>query len=402
MGEEQQWSRDTALREANAAALRLTKVLAVRSRWRTLWTSLRTTLTPVIIGVVLVAWALDWDALGVAAALLLGVFSFPIVWHSTYHWFREDLTEQQRQFIFAAVGLSLTGLALIGMTGAMDWIRGRFQGTNWDAVGALAEGFGALGQILVALLAAYVAWRQYVISRDLTTQQNRITQQQTIDSYFQGISDLILDEQGLLEDWPPERAIAEGRTAAILGGLDAEGKAKIIRFLSGAKLLAPLKRDRRLGRAIFDGLGGYEEDIEYGVRVINLGSMLAGSDLSGTDLRWTELSDANLTAVQFRNCNLTRANLAGAILQGADLTGADLSRTRLFYGSVEQASPRDRLNPPNFRTGAQTGAVVEDVNFSNVKNLSEEQRYYCCCWSGSRSRETIPGGCEGIPNKLGR
>ncbi len=123
-------------------------------------------------------------------------------------------------------------------------------------MGALAEGFGALGQILVALLAAYVAWRQYVISRDLTTQQNRITQQQTIDSYFQGIADLILDDEGLLEDWPPERAIAEGRTAAILGGLDAEGKAKIIRFLSGAKLLSPLKRDRRLGRAIFDGLGG--------------------------------------------------------------------------------------------------------------------------------------------------
>lgn len=402
MGEEQQRSYDTARRQVHAAVLPLTKVLAARSRWPTLWNSLRATLTPLIIPVVLVAWALDWHTVGVAAALLLGGMSFPMVWHPIYRWFTEDLTEQQRQFIVAAVGLSLTVAALLDMTGAMDWIRSRFQGTNWEAVGALAEGFGALGQILVALLAAYVAWRQYVISRDLTIQQNRITQQQTIDSYFQGISDLILDDQGLLEDWPPERAIAEGRTAAILGGLDAEGKAKVIRFLSGAKLLSPLKRDRRLGRPIFDGLGGYEEDVEYGVRVINLGSMLAGSDLSGTDLRWTELSEANLTGVKFCNCNLTRANLAGAILQGADLTGVDLNRTRFFYGTVEQASPRDRLNPPNFRTGARTGAIVEDVNFTNVKNLSEEQRYYCCAWSGSRARETIPGGCEGIPNKLGR
>jgi hypothetical protein len=34
--------------------------------------------------------------------------------------------------------------------------------------------------------------------------------------------------------------------------------------------------------------------------------------------------------------------------------------------------------------------------------MSEEQRYYCCAWGGEETRGTIPGGCEGIPNKLGR
>jgi len=52
-----------------------------------------------------------------------------------------------------------------------------------------------------------------------------------------------LDEEGLLEDWPQERAIAEGRTAAILSSVDGGGKAKIIRFLTSSKLLTPLKRD---------------------------------------------------------------------------------------------------------------------------------------------------------------
>jgi len=87
------------------------------------------------------------------------------------------------------------------------------------------------------VIAVYVAWRQYIISKDLTiqqnlltVQQNLITQQQTIDTYFQGISDLVLDEEGLLEDWPQERAIAEGRTAAILSSVDGGGKAKIIGF----------------------------------------------------------------------------------------------------------------------------------------------------------------------------
>lgn len=56
--------------------------------------------------------------------------------------------------------------------------------------------------------------------------------------------------------------------------------------------------------------------------------------------------------------------------------------------------------PPNYNTGAHTGAVIENADFTNVWGLSEEQRYYCCAWGGSLTRETIPGGCAGIPNKL--
>ena len=111
----------------------------------------------------------------------------------------------------------------------------------------------------------------------------------------------MLDEEGLLEDWPQERAIAEGRTAAIISSVDAGGKSKIIRFLSRARLLTPLRRDQRLGRAILDGKGGYEEDRAHGVRVIDLGITLAGADLSHNDLRWTDLSGTNLI----------RANLNG-------------------------------------------------------------------------------------------
>jgi uncharacterized protein YjbI with pentapeptide repeats len=308
-----------------------------------------------------------------------------------------------RPFQIITVTVLITLFSLIGLLnlGSIGQGKDRFA-VNWDAVGALAEAFGAIGQISVAFLALYVAWRQYVISKDLTTQQNRITQQQTIDAYFQGISDLILDDEGLLEDWPPERAIAEGRTAAILTGLDNEGKAKVIRFLSSSKLLTPLKRDRRLGRPIFDGLGGYEEDIEYGVRVIDLTGMLVGSDLNRTDLRWTELSEANLANANLDGCDLTRANLSRTILTGATLREANFSRVRLFYGTLEQASPRDRINPPNYQTGAYTGALIENADLSQVQNLSDEQHYYCCAWGGAKTRRTIPGGCEGIPNKLGR
>jgi len=311
--------------------------------------------------------------------------------------------------IVALIGLLVSIIGLLRFTGIGYYFISLAPKINWDAFGTLAELFGALGQIFIAIIAVYVAWRQYVISKDLTIQQNQlteqqniITQQQTIDSYFQGISDLVLDDEGFLEDWPQERAIAEGRTAAIFSSVNASGKAKILRFLSRAKLLTPLKRDRRLGRAILDGSGGYAEDQLEGVRVIDLGVMLATADLSQTDLRWTDLSEANLVHANLSNCDLVKANFSRTILYGANLSNTDLNGVRLFYGSLETASPRSRTKAPDYETGAFTGAVVENAIFSNSQRMSTATRCYCCAWGGEKTRSTIPGGCEGIPNLLRR
>ena len=247
-----------------------------------------------------------------------------------------------------------------------------------------------------------MAWRQFIISRDLTTQQNLITQQQTIDAYFQGISELVLDDEGLLEDWPQERIIAEARTAAILGSIDGPGKAKVLRFLSRSKLLTPLARDQRLGRPILDGAGGYAEDRLNGTRVIDLGVMLAAADLSGNDLRWVDLSEVNLIRSNLSQCNLVRTDLARTILCDADLSETDLMSARFFYGLPETATPRTRNNSPDYETGEFTGAVVEGIDLSNAQRLSEAQRCYLCAWGGSRTRATIPGGCRDLPNRLGR
>ncbi|MBV8887602.1 MAG: pentapeptide repeat-containing protein [Chroococcidiopsidaceae cyanobacterium CP_BM_RX_35] len=342
--------------------------------------------------------------LGTLLALLLSLFVLLPWWQAVL---TEMLSPQDRSLLVAAMGMAVAVIGLFQFTGVNRWILAWSAQLDWGAIGALGEVVGAVGQILIAIVAVYVAWRQYVISRELTTQQNflivqqnLITQQQTIDTYFQGISELVLDEQGLLEDWPQERAIAEGRTAAILGSVDADGKAKIIRFLSDSKLLTPLKRDRRLGRAILNGFGGYEEDRFYGVRVIDLKAMLAGTNLSGTDLRGTDLSETSLIRTDLSYCNLAKANLSRTVLYNAQLVGTDLKGVLMFYGSAETATPRSHTELPNCETGVYTGAVVENANFTHVQRLSEPVRYYCCAWGGSRTRATIPGGCEGIPNKL--
>ncbi|MDX1977858.1 MAG: pentapeptide repeat-containing protein [Pseudanabaenaceae cyanobacterium bins.68] len=275
-----------------------------------------------------------------------------------------------------------------------------FSTLDWEK--GVPGAIGATGQLIIAVIAVWVAGKQNEITEKLTGQQNLITQQQTIDAYFQGVSELILDPQGQLEDWPLERAIAQARTAALFGSVDADGCAKILRFLSSANLLTPLKRDGLLGRAILDGVGGYVVDLEDGVRVVSLGTMLVGKNLSHTDLRFCDLSASNFLSVNFSYCNLTGADLRGAILAKANLTGADLNRVALFYGALETASPRDRQQQANYQTGAFCGAVVEEADFSKVEDLSPENQYYICAWGGASTRRTVPGGCKNIPNLLGR
>ncbi|MBE9145742.1 pentapeptide repeat-containing protein [Planktothrix mougeotii] len=345
---------------------------------------------------------IDNITLGYVSAVATLAISLRLLWSGWGKVWTTLIPASWRSLIIACFGIlgSLIGLVIFSNANTENEVSNIT--INWDAIGALGDLGGALGQILIAILAVYVAWRQYIISRDLTIQQNRITQQQTIDAYFQGVSDLALGEQGLLEDWPQERVIAEGRTSAIIKSVDAEGKAKILRFLSQAKLITPLQRDRHLGRPMLDGNGNYAEDRDHGVRVIDLGAMLAGADLSQTDLRRTDLSDANLVKANLTGCDLVRTNLARSILYEANLSYTNLRAVRFFYGSPETASPRSKTLIPNFTTGEHTGAVVENADFTGVENLSEESRYYCCAWCGSKSRKTIPGGCEGIPNKLDR
>jgi len=356
----------------------------------------------VAIAIALAGLALNIAWVSLAASFVIVVLALRIFWKDLQGLAYQLLSERQRVATLALVGVAIALWSLWQFSNADQRFYDWYFSLNWEVLGATGDLVGAVGQILIAVLAVYIAWRQYIISRDLTIQQNLITQQQTIDAFFQGISELVLDAEGLLEDWPQERAIAEGRTTAILSSVDATGKAKVLRFLSRSRLLTPLKRDRLLGRAILDGAGGYAEDRDYGVRVVNLGVMLASTNMARTDLRWTDLSDANMIRVNLRGADLVKTNLARTILVDADLSNADLQGTRFFYGPVETATPRSRRTIPNYTTGEHTGAVVEGANLTNVKRMSEEQRRYFCAWGGSDTRLTVPGGCADIPNKLGR
>ncbi|MEN9226853.1 MAG: pentapeptide repeat-containing protein [Thermostichus sp. HHBFW_bins_43] len=288
--------------------------------------------------------------------------------------------------LWMGVALSLAMVGGVYLSGILTGVGS----LSWEAIGALGEVFGAAGQILIAILAAYIAWRQYIISRDLTIQQNVITQQQTIDAYFEGISGLVLAPDGQLDDWPLERAIAAGRTAALLNGVDRFGKAKILRFLSTANLLSPLRRDDHLGRPILDGKGGYQRDRLHGIRVVKLETMLEGADLHGTQLRAIDLSEASLEGANLQGCDLSYANLCGANLRHADFRGADLYRALLFVGPLETASPAQPGQKPDFKSGAYAGAIVAGADFRQVRRLSPEQRAYLKAWGAEVGHDRAP------------
>mgnify|MGYP003564500030 FL=1 len=349
----------------------------------------------------MLGWLFNNLWLIVPAMLTTFALSWPVVSLPLSSLYRL-LQPQQRAVLLAGFGGIISLVSLLKLLGVDRRLNALFTEIKWDEFGSWADWFGALGQILIAIVAVYVAWRQYVISRDLTIQQNVITQQQTIDTYFQGVCDLALGNDGFLEDWPQERAFAEGRTAAILNSVDAQGKAKILRFLSQSRLLTPLKRDKHLGRPILDGQGGYAEDRQEGIRVIDLGVMLAGANLRGTDLRWCDLSEANFSQSDLENCDFYGAILSRSIFYEANFSNANLKNACLFYGDAETATPRRRGKLGNYETGEGTGAVLEKADFTGVQGLSESQRYYCCAWGGEKVRKTISGGCEGIPNLLGR
>lgn len=344
---------------------------------------------------------LHWPLLAVVASLVTLVLAITRLVPTIWVRISSQIEEESTVLTMALIGMIAASIGLSLALGWWDPLINIYRSGNWDAIGAFGEGVvGAFGQILVALVALVIAWRQFVVDQRLTTQQNRITQAQTIDSFIQGISDLVSDEEGMLEDWPLERMLLEGRTAAVLGSIDANGKAKVLRFLSHACLLTPLRRDNRLGRAILDGDGGYEADRINGIPVVRLNQMLVGADLSETDLRGVDFNGADLRGCNFQDSDLGGANLAGCNLSGANLSGARLDGTVLFIGPVDSCTPAWPGTRPDPESGIHTGAIVENTDFSDVLYLSADARAYCAAWSGKRSRRTIPGGSKGLPNLL--
>lgn len=137
-------------------------------------------------------------------------------------------------------------------------------------------------------------------------------------------------------------------------------------------------------------------------RVVAIGTQLSNANLIKTEWQEADLSSAYLDRANLSNANLSATRLTGAILrssnlQNANLRNADLSLADLrganlagadFQGTI--LSPRQQ-NPPADKfvetptTGIQS-AVITGVDFSQVKNLDDNQKAYICTEGGFHNK----------------
>lgn len=198
---------------------------------------------------------------------------------------------------------------------------------NRLAVGALAEIAGATGSIAIAAVAVYVGIRQWVDGKRISREQRELTEEierkseaakleqdriiraQSPDSYFDGISTLLLrDEDGIFTD--TARSLTKGRTDAILKILKADEKRNLIAFLYGSGLISS---------------NGDGEPAMVA---------LSGSDLSEVELNGTALPNAGFGMANLRGASIKEADLDGVDLRGADLSEADLTGSDLSLANL--------------------------------------------------------------------
>lgn len=106
--------------------------------------------------------------LGFTSAVLALMFSLQVILPTIKSWVQHYLTVQERRSLLGGLGFVLAIGALAHYLGVYSSLKYWLNQFKYDEFGSWAEWVGALGQIMIAVLAVYVAWQQYVISKDLT------------------------------------------------------------------------------------------------------------------------------------------------------------------------------------------------------------------------------------------
>ncbi|MFQ5340504.1 MAG: pentapeptide repeat-containing protein [Anaerolineae bacterium] len=302
---------------------------------------------------------------------------------------------------------------------------------NWDAISTVTDLLSAIGQIAIAGIAVYIAYRQWMESKEdaleqkeLTErieqnrqatmqEQERIIRSQSLDAYFEGVSHLLLREG---DSNPIAQRFAKGRTDALLKILKPDEKRDLLAFLYGsgvitlngvsdapvisladsdlseAALRGAILREASLGMVNLRGADLQRADLseafmpgadlrgadlrgaDISLAILH-GAILSGADVREADLSEIDLSGADLREADLRGAYLTEANLSGANLHGANFTGADLRGANFSGAYLSEAN----LSQANL-SGVQLANLVSisGADFTDAENLNDETREYLC------------------------
>ena len=248
-------------------------------------------------------WRVLW-AVGMVVALVVALLTTALLIVPLHPEIWKDLLEG-RVLTLVALGFSLTAIVgLLAIAGARRSWTG-FQGkTVWDFLQLL---------IVPLMLVAVGVW--FTTQQEVRQQQieDQRSQDIALQAYFDGMTNLLIDEQGnqlrkLEPDTAVERLI-QARTETLLAILDKDREVSVVLFLARSDV------------------------IPKGDPLVSL----AGIDLSFIDLRGIDLSETSLSRSDLRNADLSEANLSRANLSRADLFRADLSRANLSEAYLSEA-----------------------------------------------------------------
>lgn len=238
----------------------------------------------------------------------------------------------------------LIGVSIAGYVLNLEWtgLRGTTDGgpkTLWHWLDLL---------VIPIVLAAGALWFKRVEVGIAQSVERGRAQETALETYFDRMSDLLLDQDNPLitsESGSPCQEMATTRTFAVLRRLDSKWRNHVFQFLLDARLLGRAKKlvdseeddtQQTVAResdpiALFQGRNMTKMVLEGAfLNDANLeGAILREANLEGATLGEANLEEANLNGANLEGAFLSDANLEGAKLREANLEGADLSEANL-------------------------------------------------------------------------
>ena len=196
------------------------------------------------------------------------------------------------------------------------------------------------------------------------------SQDTALQSYIDQMSQLLIDE-GLRDSEPGDevRTSARARTLTVLSGLDAQRKARVVRFLyetdlitKGPSTFPGTARRGALGSTSSGIVSLVGADLSGGLDLTDVPKFseadLSGANLDGLDVSNRRYPGANLDNVVMSNAELHNANLRGAYMRGAKMLAAKLIDADLSGAHLSEAD----LRGANLSGANLSGADLSDAS----------------------------------------
>ncbi|SHH92678.1 Pentapeptide repeat-containing protein [Flavobacterium sp. CF108] len=228
----------------------------------------------------------------------------------------------------------------------------------YDAVKSGAEPkklWDWLDLLIVPLSIATIGWiyKEYEKSKDEKKDfENK--QNETLDSYFRVISDLIIKSNLLDIHLNKEsKIIARTRTIVAIENLNDERKGQVLQFLYESKLIdkdiieligANFRTSEVSGIVLKDTIikGVYFCNSKF-IRSYLDRSVFTACDFTNTDFTDSSMQNTDLSYTKLIRCKLVNIDLTTVDFEGADLTDADLTNSVILKSQLEKIFKKNNI-----------------------------------------------------------